>query len=43
MICLTVGGEEIEVEITVEYLRTLNLSLGDKVCGILNLRSLHGC
>jgi ABC-type Fe3+/spermidine/putrescine transport system ATPase subunit len=43
MIRLTVGVEEIDVEITVEYLRTLNLSIGDKVCGILKLRSLHGC
>jgi ABC-type molybdate transport system ATPase subunit len=43
MIRLEVGGEEIDVEITVEYLRTLNLSIGDKVCGILKLRSLHGC
>jgi ABC-type Fe3+/spermidine/putrescine transport system ATPase subunit len=43
MIRLTVGVEEIDVEITMEYLRTLNLSIGDKVCGILKLRSLHGC
>jgi ABC-type Fe3+/spermidine/putrescine transport system ATPase subunit len=43
LIRLKVGGEEIDVEITIEYLRTLNLSTGDQVCGILKLRSLHGC
>jgi ABC-type Fe3+/spermidine/putrescine transport system ATPase subunit len=43
LIRLTVGGEEIDVEITIEYLRTLNLSTGDQICGILKLRALHGC
>jgi ABC-type Fe3+/spermidine/putrescine transport system ATPase subunit len=38
-----VGNESIEAEITMEYLRTLNLSVGDNVCGILKLRALQGC
>ncbi len=38
-----VGNESIEAEITVEYLRTLNLSVGDHVCCILKLRALQGC
>ena len=43
LINLEVGNENIDVEITLEYLRTLNLSIGDYVCGILKLRALHGC
>jgi len=43
LINLEVGNENIDVEITIEYLRTLNLSVGDHVCGILKLRALHGC
>jgi ABC-type sulfate/molybdate transport systems ATPase subunit len=38
-----IGDEEISVEITMEYLKALNLSAGDCVCGILKLRDLHGC
>jgi ABC-type Fe3+/spermidine/putrescine transport system ATPase subunit len=38
-----IGDEEIIVEITREYLKALNLSTGDRVCGILKLRDLHGC
>lgn len=38
-----IGGEEIIVEITVDYFKALNLSAGDRVCGILKLRDLHGC
>jgi ABC-type Fe3+/spermidine/putrescine transport system ATPase subunit len=40
---LEVGNETVDVEITVDYLRTLNLSIGDNVSGILKLRALHGC
>jgi ABC-type Fe3+/spermidine/putrescine transport system ATPase subunit len=38
-----IGNEEIMVEITVDYLKALNLATGDRVCGILKLRDLHGC
>ncbi len=38
-----IGNEEILVEITMEYFKTLGLSTGDNVCGILKLRDLHGC
>jgi ABC-type Fe3+/spermidine/putrescine transport system ATPase subunit len=42
-ILVGIGDEEIIVEITMEYLKALNLSTGDRVCGILKLRDLHGC
>jgi len=42
MIRLTVGVEEIDVRYR-GISKDLNLSTGDKVCGILKLRSLHGC
>ena len=42
-ILVGIGDEEIIVEITMEYLKALNLSEGNRVCGILKLRDLHGC
>lgn len=42
-IVIGVRDEEISVEITMEYLKALNLKTDDHVCGILKLRDLHGC
>lgn len=42
-ILLEVADRHIYAEVNVEYLKTLNLSIGDQVYAILKLRALHGC
>ena len=41
-LAIGVVDQNIDAEISIEYLKTLNLSIGDQVCGILKLRALHG-
>ncbi len=41
-VILEVGDDHVDAEISVDYLKTLNLCLGDWVYGILKLRELHG-